>query len=205
MELDDLKGAWAHYDKKLTENLKFNEELLRKMNLNNSKREMQKPLIYELIGIAVLFFMIIYVVAYSIRFIEEPKYSIPGFIAAIVGLVYLIFGIYRANRFLNVDYFCSSVLKLQMDITKLKKLVLRLRKYELLLIPILAIPLLPLLFKAIHNIDIYQNFRLLIIEIVLILGIGYPLTFWINKYLYDKKFKNTEKLLEELERFEKEE
>ena len=50
MELDDLKNAWTQYDKKLAVNLKFNEDLLRKMNLNNSKKELQKPLIYELIG-----------------------------------------------------------------------------------------------------------------------------------------------------------
>jgi hypothetical protein len=30
MELDELKFVWAQYDKKLTENLKFNEELLKK-------------------------------------------------------------------------------------------------------------------------------------------------------------------------------
>jgi hypothetical protein len=204
MELDDLKSAWAQYDKKLAVNLKFNEELLRKMNLNSSKKELQKPLINELLSVAVMFILIVYVVASSIRFIDEPKYCIPGFISALLVLVFLLFAIIKANKFLSIDYYGSSVLKLQKDIATLNRLVLRLRKFELVLFPLLVLPLLPLLFKTIHNIDLYQNIRLLSIEIILILGIGFPLTFWINKHMYDKKFKNTERLLQEIEKFESE-
>ncbi len=204
MELDDLKNAWTQYDKKLAVNLKFNEDLLRKMNLNNSKKELQKPLIYELIGVAVLFILIVYVVVSSFRFIDEPKYFVPGFISAIIGMVFFMFAIIKANRFLSIDYYGSSVVKLQKDIAILNRLVLRLRKYELALFPLLILPILPLLFKAIHNIDIYHNIKLFTIEIILILGIGFPLTLWINKHLYDKKFKNTELFLQEIDKFESE-
>ncbi|MEA4840954.1 MAG: hypothetical protein VB110_08130 [Bacteroidales bacterium] len=205
MELDDLKSAWAQYDKKLAVNLKFNQELLRKMNLNIFKKELQKPLIYELSGVAVMFIFMIYVVASSIRFIDEPKYCIPGFISALLGLVFLVYAIIKANKFLSIDYYGSSVLKLQKEIATLNRQVLRLRKYELVLFPFLVLPLLPILFKTIHNIDIYQNIKLLSIEVILILGIGFPLTLWINKHLYDKKFKNAERLLQEIEKFESEE
>ena len=204
MELDDLKGAWEKYDKKLTENLKFNEELLRKMNLNNSKSEMQKPLIYEIVGVAVSFLLIVYVVGSSIRFINEPKYCIPGFVSAITGLILFIFAIIKTNKFLSIDYYGSSVLKLQKDITTLNKLVLQLRKFELILFPLLILPLLPILFKAIHNMDIYKNIKLFAIEIILILGIGFPLTLWINKHLYDEKVKNAERFLKEIDNFESE-
>ena len=205
MELDELKSAWTQYDKKLTENLKLNEELIRKMNLNNSKKELQKPLISELVGIIILHLFILYVGVSSIRYIDEPKYCIPGFISLAIGLVYMTFGIYRANRFLNIDYYSSSALKMQMDIAKLKKLVLHLRKYELLLIPIFVISILPILYKAIHNIDIYQHIKFYAIVVIACSSIGFPLTIWINKHLYDKKFENVEKLLDDLNRFEKEE
>lgn len=205
MEFDELKSAWTLYDKKLTENLKLNEELIRKMNLNNSKKELQKPLISELVGIIILPLFILYVGVSSIRYIDEPKYCIPGFISLAIGLVYLTFGIYRANRFLNIDYYSSSALKMQMDIAKLKKLVLHLRKYELLLIPIFVISILPILYKAIHNIDIYQHIKFYAIVVIACSSIGFPLTIWINKYLYDKKIENVEKLLDDLNRFEKEE
>lgn len=204
MELDELKATWAQYDKKLSQNLKFNEELLRKMNLEKSRKELQKPLIYEISGVFISFIMVVYITAVSFRFIDEPKFAIPGFIATFVSLAYLVFAIMKINKFMSIDYYNSSVLKLQKEVTILNKLVLSLRKYELILFPLLVIPLLPILFKVIHNIDIYANLRLLIIEIVLMLGIGYPLLFWVNKHLYDKKFKNTEQFLKEIEEFEAE-
>ena len=47
MELDDIKNTWASYDEKLNKSLKLNEELLRKLNLDKSKREMKGPFYYE--------------------------------------------------------------------------------------------------------------------------------------------------------------
>ncbi len=204
MELDDFKAVWAQYNEKLTANLKLNRELLRKMNLNSSKKEIQKPLILELIGVVVLFLLIIFVVAYSIRFLNEPKYFIPGFISALIGIVYMTFAVIRANKFLNLDYYGSSVLKLQKDMAMLKRLVLRFRIYELVLTPLLVLPLIPLGFKALNNIDIYKNTTLFIIEIVFIFGTGIPFSFWINKHMYDNKIKNAESLLKEIEKFEAE-
>lgn len=204
MELDDLKSAWAQYDKKLTKSLKLNEELLQKMNRNHSKKEMQKPLVYEVANISLLFVLIVYMVAYSIRFSNEPKYWIPGSITAVTGSVLFIFAVIKANRFLNIDYYGSPVLKLQKDITILSKLVLKLRKYELLISPVLVLSLVPLLFKVIRNIDIYKNIKLFTIEMILILGIGIPVTLWINRHLYDEKFRNTERFLKEINDYESE-
>ena len=61
MELDDLKGAWAQYDKKLSANLKFNEELFKKLNLDKSRREMSGPLNYEIGSVVIsgVFFILI--------------------------------------------------------------------------------------------------------------------------------------------------
>lgn len=204
MELEDFKDAWSQYDKKLSENLKLNEELLKKMNLNSSKRELQKPLIHEITGVVLIFLLVAYVVASSIRFIEEPKYCIPGFFSALLGMVYLIFAIIKTNRFLNINYYGASILKLQKDISSLNKLTLKIRKFELALSPFLILSLLPVLFKAIDNIDLYNNVKLFSIEVILILGISFPLVNWINKHLYDKRFKNAEKLLEDLKKFEEE-
>lgn len=204
MELDELKRTWQQYDKKLSDNLKVNEALIKKMNLNSSKRELQKPLIYELFGVVVMFIVILLSVKASLQLIDELKFSIPGIIAALMSVVYFISAVVKANRFMNVNYYNSSIVQLQKEIASLNKLVLKLRKVELILIPFLIIPMLILAFKAVHNIDIYNNVKLLIIEVVLAFGIATPLVLWINKHLYDKKFKIAENLLQELEKFEKE-
>jgi hypothetical protein len=205
MELDELKGAWAQYDKKLSENLKVNEELLRKMNLNSSRHELQKPLLYEFGNVIMLFLILVYGVSMLMRFYAEPKFCVPACIAILVCIIGLISTIIKVNRFLNIDYYGSSIMKLQRDVVLLNKLVLRYRKYELSILPLFILPLLPLLFKSIHNIDLYHNIKLFAIDTIVILVISYPVTFWINKQLYDKKFKNAERLLAELDKFEKDE
>jgi hypothetical protein len=204
MELDDLKTIWAQYDKKLTENLKFNEELLKKMNLNKAKQELQKPFILELITIVIIFLSIVFVTAFSIRLINEIQFSLTGFGSVLFGITYLIFSIMKVNKFTKIDYYNSSIVKLQKDLLLLKTFILRLRKIEGIMVPFLIITILPIAFKAIHNINIFENPGLFIIKVCIILGISYPVGFWINKNLYDQKIKDAEMFLKEIENFEME-
>jgi len=53
MELDELKKAWIQYDKKLSENLKINQELLKKITLGKSKHEMKLPKNYEIASVVI--------------------------------------------------------------------------------------------------------------------------------------------------------
>jgi hypothetical protein len=202
MELDDLKSAWAQYDKKLTNHLRLNEELLRKWNLESAKRELQKPLQYELTGVVGQFVLIFTTVTFSVKVIDEPKYCVPGFIAAVFEIVGLVFAILKTNKFMNIDHYGTPILKLQKEIASVNKLVLLLRKYELILIPLVVLPSLPLIFKVLKHVDIYSHIELFSVAALLILGIGIPLTLWINKHLYDKKFQASAKFLKEIEDYE---
>lgn len=204
MEIEDLKQAWSQYDKNLKENLKTNQELLRNMNLDKSKREMQKPLIYEIISVVILFLTVVFFFVFSLKFISEVKFSIPGFAGVLLGIVYLAFAIMKVNRFVKIEYYKSTIVTLQKDLNKLKALILRLRKFELYLLPLLIISILPIAFKAIHDIDIYRNVKLFLLEVAFIIGISYPVSFWINKHLYDNKIKDVNSFLNEIDNFEKE-
>ena len=205
MELDELKALWLQYDKKLNKNLKFNEVLLRKINLNKAKQELQKPFTYELITVVVIFITIVFVTAFSIRLIHEIQFCLPGFVCLPLGITYLIFSIMKANRFTKIDYYNSNIVKLQKDLLLLKTFILRLRKIEGILLPFLIITILPILFKAVHNINIYKTMGHFVIKVCIILGISYPVGMWINRNLYDKKIKDAEILLKEIDNFEKEE
>ena len=76
MELEDLKNNWEDYNKKLSENLKLNEAIFRKFNLDKSQREMNTPKSFELINIIVgIIFILIgikysFVLAYDIKFLS---------------------------------------------------------------------------------------------------------------------------------------
>lgn len=205
MELDELKQIWSQYDKKLTDNLKFNEGLLRKMSLDKAKHELHKPVMYELITILFIFFTIVFVTGFSIRLLEEIQFSIAGFFGALLGIMYLVFSIIKVNRFEKIDYYNSPIVKLQKELSHLKKFILRLRKAELIFLPFLVITILPIAFKTINNINIYANLPLFIIEICFILGISYPVGFWVNRNFYDKGIRDAEMFLNEIKKFEKEE
>jgi hypothetical protein len=79
------------------------------------------------------------------------------------------------------------------------------KKIEFCLMPVFGLFLAPILIKGIRNIDIYNNPIRYIIALFIGLGIGYPLAIWIYKHWYQKKFSNVENLLNELNKFEKEE
>ena len=204
MELDNFKNSWEQYDKKLSDNLRLNEALLRKISLKSSKQEMKKLLIFELFNIVFAVILILFVFSNSIYYIHQIRFSIPGFICIASAIIYLIFSIVRLRAFLKMDYYGSPVVKVQNDLLSLKSQNLRFRKYELILLPVLILPSLPLLFKVVHNIDIYQHLYTLWIEMIIILGLAYPLVFLSYKYFYDKKFKNAEQHLSDLKNFEQE-
>ena len=89
MELEELKSAWAQYDKKLTENLKLNEELLRKMNLEKSRKEMNTPLTYEISSFITGLIFILYIVSATIIHFNELKFLLPGIITSIIVAIWV--------------------------------------------------------------------------------------------------------------------
>lgn len=204
MELDELKQSWKDYDKKLIDNLRLNEKLMKQLNLDKSKREMSKPLIYEITNIAVAFMLAVYLLGFALRHSEESIFVASSMLALVVDLVLLVLGVIKLNSFLKVDYYNSTVLDLQKAVYNLKKMILRYRKIEMGTAPILMLGLFPVVFKDFRGANLFQNLGLYIIEMTAGLAIAFTLIIWINRQLYDKKVKNTEQFLKEIEEYEKE-
>ena len=204
MELDDFKTAWAKYDRKLTENLKLNEELLKKLNLDKSKREMSSPLNYEIGSAIITFLLVLFLGGATIRFASDLRYSIPGLIATLLTLFGFVSSLIKINTITKIDFNNASVIALQKSINILKQKVLLYRKVEYYVFPIYAISFAPIFLKAYKNIDIFSKSHAFIIWILIALIIYYPLAIWYYKIGYDAKLKNTSDFLDELSRFEKE-
>lgn len=204
MELDDLKTTWALYDKKLTENLKFNEELLRKMNLEKSKREMNSPLTYEIISLAAGIIFLLYIASATVRFSTEFKFLLPGLITIFTFIVYLYLSFTKIRLLSNIDFYNSPIIELQKSINLFKQKYLLFKKYELYVFPVFAISVSPVLAKAMRDFDLYAHPYRFVIAIILSLILYYPLAIWFYKNLFDKKVRNTTTFLDELIRFEKE-
>ena len=205
MELDELKSAWAQYDKKLTANLKFNEELLRKTNLDRSKREMTTPLNYELFSVFSGIIALLFIVISTFRFGENTILLISGILSALIFTLYLFFSIHRLMLMSEIDFYNSSIVELQKKLARVKQKYLLYKKLEMLSFPLFAIVISPIGAKSLRNFDILSHPYSFIIAFVLSLSLGYPLMLWVYKNWYEKKIKNTNTFLEELNKFEKEE
>ena len=206
METEEIKKIWAQYDKKLSENTRFNEQLLRDMKLEQSKNEMKTPLINEFFNLSVYFVATLYLVMSTIKYSNEIKFLIPGILASIFSLLLFGFSIHRFKLMTEIEYYNTPVLELQRSILRFKEKFLLYKKIEFIIFPLSLIPLWIILFKAVRNIDIYTNILpSLIISAILGLILGYICMIWIYKHWYEKKIKNTMNFLEDIKKFEEKE
>lgn len=204
MELDDLKRAWEQYDKKLSENLKFNEALFRKLNLDKSRREMRAPLNFELVNAVMAGVFILFACSWTIQFGHERIYLISGVLSILSLITMLGFALVKIKRLTRIDYYNAPVIELQKSLLRFKESYFRLKRIEILLFPFYVVILLPLFAKGLRNVDFLADPTRFVIAIALAVGIGLPIALWIYKYLYERKIKNTTQFLAELNRFEEE-
>ena len=202
MELENLKQSWQKYDKMLTDNLKTNQELLKKINLDRAKSSMDIPKNYELISLAIGFVFLLYVLTSTIRFSADPKYLISGSLTCLWTMIMIILTIGKLKLLTNLDFYNHSVLSIQKRLAKIKKKYLNYKKFELFTIPLFIIVAAPILAKAMRGFDLFGSPLKYAIAFALAVGIGYPITVWIYKNWYDKKLRNTDNFLSELESFE---
>ena len=205
MELEELKSVWAQYDKKLTQNLKLNEELLRKMNLEKSREEMNAPLIYEIISITTGIIFLLFIASATIKYSYEFKFLLPGIITSIIVAIWVYNSVSKIKLLSTIDYYDSPIVELQKSIHTFKQKYQKSKKFELYSIPAFAIAAAPVLGIGLRNFDIYEYPIRFIIVIGLALLLGYPGQIWLYKNLYEKKLSNTTKFLDELNKFEQEE
>jgi hypothetical protein len=204
MELDVLKDAWASHNQKLDKNLKLNESLLRRMNLDNAKTEMNKPLVMELLNMSFLFVVTLYVLVLSFKMLENSIFSITGFISLGFAIGFIAMGLIRIKRMLNLNYDNSTIVTLQKKLAKTKVLILKFRKIEYLMLPFYTITVAPILLKGLLDQDIYSMLQNTYMQ--LLVGIGIivivALTLWSNTYFYDRKMKSAQHSLAELIEYE---
>ena len=204
MDLDDFKAQWEAYDKKLNKQLELNEKLLRNMNLDRSKTELQKLLNYEGINAILYLFLIIYTTYAIVSNWGEPLFYLPAILSTIIVFISMILAVKKYNQGSQIDYYNSPILTVQKEFTAFKATILRFRKIEFILIPFLVLFLIPILAKSIHGTNIYDFITDFTIRYFVILICIAPLVLWTNRHLYDKKLKHSEQFLNDIQHFEQE-
>jgi len=205
MELEELKSAWAQYDKRLSQNLTFNEELLRSINFEKYTQALRKPLNLDLLNIFIQVIAIGYITFSSIRLSNEIPYFLIGLMSALMCIISMIFSVVKVIRLNKLFYYHICITDYQKKITELRVLIMRLRKLEYVIAAILGITLLPLFLKANSGIDLLGNLTVLIPAICFAIGFGYAIGIWLNLFFYDKGLMDADKFLSIIDKFGKEE
>ena len=204
MELEDLKKAWSEYDKKLSENLKTNNELIRKMNLNNAKSSMDTPKRHEIVNVIFGFAFALLVIHYAAKFSTDYRLLISGVLTSLWAITSLILSIRLLNSVTKVDFNNDSILKIQKQFIKYKKRYFSTKRFGSYTGFVFVIVSTPLISKVMAGVDIFKHPVVYAIAVALALIIGYPVSVWINKNWYENKIIDTDRFLEELNTFEKE-
>jgi len=205
MELEDLKSAWAQYDKKLSKHLNINVELLKSINFEKYNCALRKPLNLELLNMFIQAIAISFVTVFSIRLSNEIPYFVLGLIGAFVCTISLVFSAVKVTRLNKLFYNHLSITNYQKNLTELRILIMRFRKIEYVIAAIIGITLFPLFIKANSGIDLLGNLTVLIPAIFFALGFGYAIGIWLNVFYYDKALKDAGKFLGIIDKFGKEE
>lgn len=204
MELEDLKQVWSDYDKKLTKNLKINNELIRKMNLNNAKSTMDTPKRIEIVNVIFGFAFVLFVIHYTMKFAADYRLIISGVLTSIWFTISMILSIRLLNCITKVDFYKDSILKIQKQLNGFRKMYYIEKKYGLYTGPILVISMIPITVKALTGIDVFQVPIRYAIAVGLCLIVGYPVSIWTYKNCYENKMIDTDRFLEEITSFEEE-
>lgn len=204
MELDEIKNAWAQYDHNLVSNLKIDEETLRMVNLDRTKEQMEYPYISEMVELFGGVLVSAALVVLSFRLKEDPMYLILGLIAVLVGSLYIKNAHSKIGLLKRVKYYDTPVVKLQGELALIKKRILKYRKTELLIFPLYVLPIAALTSKTFYHVDVFGNATLFAVKFAIALAVAYLIVILIHKHLYDKRFKEVEKIIARLKEFEKE-
>ncbi|WP_321288292.1 hypothetical protein [uncultured Sunxiuqinia sp.] len=204
MELEDFKKAWSEYDNKLSENLKTNNELLKRMNLNNAKSSMDTPRRYEMVNVVLGFAFILLVINYVIKFSSDYKLLISGILTSLWAISSFILSVRLLNSVTKVDFNKDSILKIQKQLIEYKKKFFGAKRFMTFTGPLFVIVSVPLISRVLVGVDIFKFPSVYIIAVAMALLIGYPVSVWINKNWYENKIIDTDKFLDELNSFEKE-
>jgi hypothetical protein len=206
MDLNELKSAWAQYDKKLTENLNLNKELFKRMAIDKSKKELDKPLNIEIASIILTSILFSLLISFSIRIIDEIPNSMCGFILATAALIDIALMGIKIKEILKINYYTTSVVQLQQQISTLKLLVLKTRKIEFFVVCPLCLTAIPVVYRWLYGIDIFNNpSTILIIRVIVGFFIAILIVIWMYKHFYDRKIANVQHHLKEIEQFQIEE
>jgi len=206
MEPSEIQQLWKIHDEKLEKYLKLNTDLLRKLNLDKSKRELNKPYRYEWFNLIAAIIIGVFIAISAPNHIDDPKITICFIASIFMLLIFSLIAVARISKFSKINFNSNtSIITFQKQLIELKKAILTFKKIELYMLPIAMIVLIPVMNILINQVNIFHNITHFIIVVILSTLITIPLIKWIYKVLYERKVDNIVTFLDEIAEYEKQE
>lgn len=199
MEIDELKELWNNYNRKIEASLNVNKELLLKLNLEGAKKEMRVTKNYEASGILISVFALLIIFKWTIQFSSDTRYLVAGIIACLSVVLMLALSIKKYQLLTKLEFLKSSVEALPQQIAEFENKYLRFKKIEMINFPFYVIAAFPVAAKGFNKMDLFENPKWFLFIVVLGLILGYAMMLWIYKGAYEKRLKNSRRLLAELD------
>jgi hypothetical protein len=196
MELVELQNIWQEYDKKLSDNIHFNKEILRRMLISNPEKKLNWLKIKAGFSLVLPIVGILFILVPNIKYRDALDFYVGFFFFGFVTILTYYWSIRYYMLIGKID-FANPITLIKMNIKKLEKCKLSLTRLSYILMPfgIIGIFLMakfPILSK---------NSLLPISLIIMVMGISIYYTF---KYSIFERFRKLNMEIDEIEKLEKE-
>jgi len=198
-----ISKLWEQYDRKLSETLNINKNILREIHSFRIQSQLNKPLFNEGIELVIILVLMPLLINFSIDHANSPRLFLSGALSFALVLFFFILSVIRIKKFLSAGQLNDSIIETQKRISQLKLTVLRTRKIEYLLLPLLVATLLPISGKILYHINLFEKPFSFGVALTFALGIGILGTILTNRY-YNQKIETAESFLKKIKTYENE-
>lgn len=195
MELDDLKNIWLKEKKEIESRIVLNEKLVRELTYNKSKSSFDKLIMIAILGrnLALVYMTISIIIASKVFY--DFEYSIP----ACIGGIAMLISFFQHISLKKPDFSKMNTIELQKAICQFRIHTSKYMKYDISIVSLWFLTLIPIYFKYILKIHIslLPIFSILTLLVLILV---------FSKYIYkkwDKQLKENEEQLNIITEFEK--
>lgn len=190
MNFDDIKNQWSAFDKKLDNSIKLNTLLLKEVSLNKTNSYLRRLSLSIYVELILSFFVLMILGNFMWNNLQEIKFLVPA-ISLDLFVIFLVHSGVRQLIAINSIDFSEPIITNQKKLESLKVRRINETKMVFLVSPLLWVPLLIVIVRAITGLDPYSIFSASWLVGNLLFGLAViPLVLWLSKR-YSHRFQNS--------------
>lgn len=196
MELDDLKNIWLKEKMELESKIVLKENLVKELTFDKSKNSLDKLIKTAILGRNLALVYMIISMIFTVKVFYDFEYSIP----ACIGGIAMLFSFFQHVSLKRPDFSKMNTIELQKAICQFRIHTSKYSKYDISIVSLWILTLIPIYFKYILKIQIS------LLPLISIITLLIVLTLVFSKYIYkkwDKQLKENEEQLNLITEFEK--